>query len=220
MDSKQLFTQKSDVYAKGRPTYATQLIEYLFKEVGLNKNSVIADIGSGTGIFAKQLADFCNKVICIEPNEDMRRAACQDLSFYSNLQIVNGDAENTTLDNSSVDYITAAQSFHWFDVDKFIVESKRILKPNGKVILVWNMRDPGCDFYKENYKLFAKYCPRFKGFSNGTKKDDPKIIKYFSGIYETIQFDNPIMFDRKKFINRCLSSSYSLKKVMMDMKNM
>lgn len=210
MDSKQLFTQKSDHYALGRPTYATALIEYLFKEVGFNKNSVIADIGAGTGIFAKQLADFCDKVICVEPNEDMRRVAYDNLSTYSNLQLVNGDAENTTLESKSVDYITAAQSFHWFDIEKFKVECKRILKPNGKVILIWNMRDSDCDLYKENYKIFAKYCPQFKGFSSGMVKDDPRIIKFFSGRVETIQFNNPLIFDKEKFINRCLSSSYSL----------
>lgn len=212
MENKDLFSQKGDIYSISRPTYALQLIEYLFKKVGLNKNSIIADIGSGTGIFAKQLADFCDTVICVEPNEDMRRVAHQNLSSYFNLQIIDGDAENTKLDNNSVDFITAAQSFHWFDTDKFIAESKRILKPNGKVILVWNMRDTECDLCKENYRIFASYCPRFKGFSGGTIKDDKRIVRYFSGKYETVEFDNPILFDKEKFISRSLSSSYSLKK--------
>lgn len=212
MENKDLFSQKGEMYSMGRPTYALQLIEYLFKKTGMNKNSTIADIGSGTGIFAKQLADFCDRVICIEPNEDMRRVAHQNLSSCSNVQIIDGDAENTKLDNNSVDFITAAQSFHWFDTDKFIAESKRILKPNGKAILVWNMRDTECDLCRENYRIFADYCPRFKGFSGGIAKDDRRIIRYFSGNYETVEFDNPIVFDKEKFISRSLSGSYSLKK--------
>lgn len=197
MESKDLFSQKGNIYAIGRPTYASQLIEYLFRKVGFNKNSIIADIGSGTGIFAKQIVDFCDTVICIEPNEDMRRVAHRNLSSYPNIQIVDGDAENTKLGNNSVDFITAAQSFHWFDTDKFLAESKRILKPNGKVFLVWNVRDSESELCKENYRIFDNYCPQFKGFSGGLIKNDKRIVKYFSGKYETIEFDNPILFDKE-----------------------
>lgn len=211
MDNKDLFSQKADIYSISRPTYAVQLMEYLREKVGFNKNSMIADIGSGTGIFAKQLADFCDTVICVEPNSDMRRVAYQDLSSYRNVQMIDGDAEHTKLDDNSVDFITAAQSFHWFDTDKFLAESKRILRPKGKAVLVWNLRDPECDLWKEGYRIFSDYCPQFKGFSGGMRKDDSRIVRYFSGKYETVEFDNPIISDQEGFINRSLSSSYSLK---------
>lgn len=211
MDNKNLFIQKSDIYSISRPEYSLEFIKYLFETVGFNKKSIIADVGSGTGIFAKQLAEFCDTVFCVEPNSDMRRVAYQNLSSYHNIHIIDGSAENTKLENNSVDFITAAQAFHWFEPEKFLTESKRILKPNGKVVLVWNMRDTECDLSKENYRIFSDYCPKFKGYSNGLKKDDLRIIRYFSEKYETIEFDYPILYDKKKFIHRCLSSSYSLK---------
>lgn len=212
MNSKEIFSDKAVNYSSGRPTYSSELIEYLYQIIGLNSQSVIADIGAGTGILAKQLLDKGSSVICVEPNDNMRAVAEHDLSAYRQVSFSNGDAENTKIESSTVDYITVAQAFHWFDVDKFKNESKRILKYGGKVILVWNTRDTECELCVDNYRIFKKYCPRFNGFSGGIKNSDERIISYFDGKYETVEFDNPIIFNRETFIRRSLSGSYSLQK--------
>ena len=83
--------------------------------------STIADIGSGTGILTQQLIHECSKVYAIEPNSDMRRVAEKRLRNEPGFISINGTAENTTLENESIDYITAAQSFHWFDSKRKIL---------------------------------------------------------------------------------------------------
>ena len=139
--NENIFNGVGETYAKYRPSYPQTLLKYLCAEIGINKFSTIADIGSGTGIFTQQLLNKCSKIYAIEPNDDMREVAEKKLGNELGFISINGTAENTTLENESIDYITAAQSFHWFDRLSFKQECKRILKPKGKVILIWNSRD-------------------------------------------------------------------------------
>lgn len=107
-------------------------IDYLAQEVGLSKNSIVADVGAGTGILTKLLASEVRMVYAIEPNMIMRKACENHCSEYKNIITVDGCAEETTLTDSSVDFITAAQAFHWFDRQKAKIEFRSILKPNNK----------------------------------------------------------------------------------------
>ncbi len=205
------FSGKADNYAKGRPSYSAELLEYMEEKLGLSSEKVVADIGAGTGIFSKQLQERGCKVFCVEPNDDMRAAAVTTLSGCDNIVIVDGTAEATTLEDASVDLITVAQAFHWFDVEKFKQECQRILKPNGAVALIWNHRDTETEFSKAYQSIFAKYCPNYKGFSGGLQKDDERIRQFFNGKYAYAEFENNITYDRQQFVTRCLSSSYALK---------
>ena len=211
MDSTKKFDGYANDYSVGRSGYATELIDCLYNKYGVSKTSIITDIGSGTGKFAKQLLDRGSHVYCVEPNDDMRRVAEEELNTYSGFHSVNGDAENTTLDDNSIDFITTAQAFHWFDVQKFRRECKRILKSGGKVFLIWNVRNMDEALNKELYQIYRKYCPNFKGFSGGIEKDDQRILDFFDEKYEYVAFDNPLYLDRERFIARSLSGSYSLK---------
>lgn len=210
MDNTKLFSGKAEDYSRARPGYANEFIEYLYNKIGFNENSVIADIGSGTGKFSRYLLDMGSRIFCVEPNEDMRKTADRELGIYSNFISVNGEADNTALENSSVDFITVAQAFHWFDIEKFRLECRRILKPGGKVILVWNCRDINHMVNTASNDINKKYCPKFKGFSGGIVKDDERINDFFFGKYERIEFSNNIYYNRDNFIRRSLSSSYSL----------
>ena len=212
MDNTKRFDGRAKDYTEGRPGYAPELIDCLYREYGFSENSVIADIGSGTGKFAYFLLQRGSKVFCVEPNDDMRHMAEKELSAYPNYYSVKGDAENTALGNESVDIVTAAQAFHWFDVQKFKRECSRILRDNGRVVLLWNVRNMTDRVNKELYDIFTRYCPSFKGFSGGVKKDDSRIREFFDDRYVRVEFDNPLFLDREKFIGRCLSGSYSLLK--------
>ena len=211
MDSTKMFDGYANDYTVGRPGYAAELIDCLYNKYGVSKSSIIADIGSGTGKFAKHLLDRGSHVYCVEPNDDMRRVAEEELSTYHGFHSINSDAETTTLDDNTVDFITSAQAFHWFDVLKFHNECKRILKANGKVFLNWNVRNMDEALNKELYQIYRKYCPNFKGFSGGIEKDDQRIRDFFDEKYEYVAFDNPLYLDRERFIARSLSGSYSLK---------
>lgn len=193
-------------------SYATELIDCLYDSYGVSKASVIADIGSGTGKLSKQLLDRGgSEVFCVEPNADMRQAADSRFCRYKYFHSVDGSAEFTSLNDASVDCITVAQAFHWFDVQGFKRECIRIIKRRGKVFLIWNVRTCDDIINREWADVFSRCCPEFKGFSNGIKRDDDKIKAFFDGGYDYVAFDNPLLFDKESFIKRSLSSSYSLK---------
>jgi len=207
------FNGMGKIYAKFRPTYPKEFIDYLYTDVGINADSIIADIGSGTGILTKQILEAGNKVLAIEPNSDMRAVAEADLSGFENYVSVNGTAENTELEDNSVDFITVAQAFHWFDRVKFKAECRRILKTEGKVILVWNSRDFSAAVVKDVDEINRRYCPNFKGFSGGMRgaERDDDFADFFVGVYESKVFKNDQPCDLHDFIGRNLSASYALK---------
>lgn len=202
------FTGKASIYAKTRPAYSKGLIHQLHEMVV--PQAIVADIGSGTGIFSKELLELGCKVYGVEPNEDMRREAEKKLRMYSNFQQVNGAAERTTLPDRSVDLITVAQAFHWFDKEKFKVECHRILHDNGHILLVWNSRVPDHPLVKENEAIFRRYCREFTGFSGGISFDNEGIETFFCKV-EVLKYPNNLYVDKQTFIGRNLSASYSLK---------
>ena len=211
-DSTQKFNGIAKEYTLGRPTYSEELIDMLYSQCDFSSHSIIADIGSGTGKFAKQLLDKGSFVYCVEPNDDMRNIAIQELTAYKNFCAVQGTAAETGLLEKSIDFVTCAQAFHWFDVLAFKKECKRILKEEGLVFLIWNMRDMSCDINKECFDIYIKFCPDFRGFGGGIQKDDNRITQFFNNEYRYVEFDNPLIYDKETFISRSLSGSYSLKK--------
>lgn len=210
MDNTYKFSHKADAYSLGRPSYANAFIDMLYTEQGFCDRSVIADIGSGTGILSRQLLERGSTVYAVEPNDDMRASAEKKLSDCDSFHSVNGTAENTTLDNNFVDYITVAQAFHWFEVKSFKKECNRIIKPSGKIFLIWNIRDDTAEVNIKHGEVFKKFCPSFAGFSGGIKHNDDRISSFFDNKFERVEFDNPLFYDREKFIQRSLSASYSL----------
>ena len=129
------FSGMANDYSKYRPNYARETIECLKAEVPLTPQSIIADVGSGTGKFSRLLLDEGFTVYGVEPNPDMRRKAEDELYTRKNFISVSGTSENSTLPNDCVDLITVAQAFHWFDVEKFLMECNRILKEPGYVAI-------------------------------------------------------------------------------------
>lgn len=205
------FDAKGSIYVKGRPAYPEQIFEYLIKINVIKENTTVADIGSGTGIFTLQMSPFVNGIFAVEPNDDMRDKADLLYKEFSNIVSVDGTAEATTLENACVDLITVAQAFHWFDRNSFKMECQRILKENGKVFLVWNDRDTSSEIIKDNFEVNKKYCPNFKGSSNGIDFSKDGFKDFFEGGFELIEFENHLVYDKEAFISRNLSSSYAPK---------
>lgn len=207
------FDGKGEIYKKYRPDYPRELLDWLYSDGGFSAESVIADVGSGTGIFTRRLLEKGSRVFAVEPNSDMREKAENDLRNYSGFISVSGSSEATGLESGSVDFVTAAQAFHWFDRDKFRLECRRILRPVGKVLLVWNTKNPSSDVVGEIGALNRRFCPSFSGFSGGIDFSDSskEFSDFFSGEYVSKFFKNDFALDKESFVGRCLSSSYSLK---------
>lgn len=208
MSNTNRFDGKGEIYAKARPKYAEKLFDYLTTALPLGKDCTVADIGSGTGIFTGQLLGHGVLVYAVEPNDDMREKAEEKLSAQDSFISVKGTADNTSLPDSSVDYVTAAQAFHWFDSDAFKKECQRIVKPGGKIIIIYNSRDTEAPCTQELAKLRGKYNPEFHGFSNGIS--DEACRGFFGNECDVFKCENNIVYDRQGYIERVLSSSYSL----------
>lgn len=210
MKNTEKFTEKAQTYEQYRPSYPQELMEYLYTQVGFSAGSVIADVGAGTGIFSRLLLQRGSRVLCVEPNAEMRSLAQQQLRQYERAEIINAPAERTQLEARSVDFITVAQAFHWFSPQAFACECRRILRPAGKVVLVWNSRvstDPLTQALKE---LLHIWRPEFYGFSGGT--DTAKSTRDFfqKGTCIHHSFANDLQLTWEQFLGRQLSSSYAL----------
>ena len=158
LNSTQRFSSRVDTYVRFRPSYPREIVEILERECGLTRDSVIADIASGTGIFTSLLLQHGNRVFGVEPNAEMRRAGEEFLAKYPKFTSVNGTAEATTLPDKSVDLTTCAQAAHWFVREKAMPEFQRILKPGGYLVLIWNDRKmTGSRFSEEYERLVENY---------------------------------------------------------------
>lgn len=213
MDSTGKFTGMAEGYAKYRPQYSGEFIDYLVEACSLGRGSVIADIGSGTGMLSRQLLDKGLAVLAVEPNRDMREAAEKLLHAYPAFTSVKGAAEVTTLADCSVDLVTVAQAFHWFDREKFKAECQRILKSGAKAALVWNSRVEGSGLARENEEICRRLCPNFVGHSGGIETTPGVFEQFFrDGLYEYRTFQNDEHYSNPEaFIGRGLSASYAPK---------
>ncbi|MCF7484335.1 class I SAM-dependent methyltransferase [Vibrio sp. J1-1] len=202
------FSSRVTDYDKYRPSYPLDLINKLMEQSNLNQRSVIADIGSGTGIFTELLVNRGVKVIGIEPNDAMRHAAENKLSHKANFTSLNATAESTCLKEGSIDLITAAQSFHWFNKDKTIPEFKRILKPNGALALVWNQRCVEQDFQIAYDEILGKYSKDYDSVNHKNLKVNEVPQFFESNRMETFTYTNEQLFDYEGLLGRIRSSSY------------
>lgn len=205
MDNTGKFTGKGAVYAAARPRYAEGLLEYLASKERLEPGALVADVDAGTGIFSEQLLDAGLCVIGVEPNADMRAQAEHALCGRKGYRSVCGTADAMGLPDDSVDCVTAAQAFHWFDAEAFKRECRRVLKPGGFVAIVYNMREVESPYMQAFAQLTWRFCPTFKGFSNGL--DEATLPDFFNGTCDVKWWDNPQLLTREAFVARALSSS-------------
>jgi len=166
LDPTRRFSSHVEAYARYRPSYPRETLTLLERECGLTPASKIADIGSGTGLLARLFLDFGCEVTGVEPNREMRATGERILAGEPRFRSVEGRAEATTLPDSSVDFATAGQAFHWFEAAAARTEFQRILKPGGWVVLIWNERSVTPGFMAEHEELqnrFAREKPHPAG---------------------------------------------------------
>lgn len=208
-DSVSRFSDRVENYIKYRPHYPIEIIDYLKSEGILENDSVIADIGSGTGISTEMFLKNGNKVYGIEPNKEMREAAERLLAGYENFRSINGTAEKTTLPDKMTDIILAGQAFHWFDIPKCKVEFKRILKPEGNVVLMWNSKELDSTPFMAAYeKMLVTYGIDYVEVKH-ENLDNEIFSKFFDKGCEIKTFKNVQVFDLAGVRGRLLSSSYA-----------
>lgn len=156
------FDRAGDSYERGRPEYPQDAIDFLVKTLQIEPTSTVVDLGAGTGKFTKLLTQSKATVIAVEPVEGMRK---KFQSLYPGIKILSGTAEDIPMEDNSVDAVIAAQAFHWFNGPAAVREIHRVLKPNGKIGLIWNARDESLAWVAELTKIIDPHeggAPRYK----------------------------------------------------------
>jgi SAM-dependent methyltransferase len=210
LNSTERFSSRVENYIKYRPAYPQAIVETLAAECRLSPGSIIADVGSGTGILTRLFLENGNRVFGVEPNREMREAGERLLSGFPQFNSVAGTAEKTTLAEQSVDFVVAGQAFHWFDPARARVEFARILKPGGWVVLAWNSRrSSGTPFLETYERLLQTYGTDYDAVKE-QRIDAEAIGGFFAGAtFQLKTFDNRQLFDYEGLRGRLLSSSYT-----------
>ena len=206
MDNYSRFSSKAEVYANYRWNYHPEAIDKLCQIANINQESIIADIGSGTGMISAFFIDKAKTIYGIEPNLKMRTIAESDLGQYPNFVSIDALADATTLADNSVDLIIVGRAIHWFDQETTPKEFLRILKPNG-----WFAT---CRVTNEDMELFnACRTLRRNDYGWNVKEDKSLIINkgsladdYFQD-YQIIKHESIVTENFQQFIGRMISHS-------------
>lgn len=204
------FSDRVENYVKYRPGYPPAVLSFLAEAAGLTPASIVADVGSGTGISSKLLLDHGNAVFGVEPNREMRAAAERLLSACANFRSIDGTAEATTLPAGSIDLVVAGQAFHWFDPAAAGAEFRRILRPGGRVALMWNCRLTNDTPFLEAYeRLLLEYATDYADVRHENAEDEAVGPFFGPGGFREANFPNRQSFDFDGLHGRLLSSSYA-----------
>ncbi|HEY6302939.1 MAG TPA: class I SAM-dependent methyltransferase [Terriglobales bacterium] len=209
------FSDRVEHYVRYRPGYPAAVLDLLRVACGLRPSHIVADIASGTGVFTRLLLENGNSVFAVEPNTEMREMGIQQLECFQSPQSkarlvsVAGTAEETTLGSASVDFITAAQAAHWFDLPRARAEFVRILKPEGWCVLIWNeRRTASTPFLREYEQLLLTFGTDYKEVRHERTTD--VIHGFFAPApHQERGFDLRQQFDYEGTAGRLLSSSYA-----------
>ena len=209
-DPTRRFSNRVEDYIKYRPTYPAAVVRLLEVECGLSREAVVADVGSGTGILSELFLREGCRVHGVEPNREMREAGARLLASYDNFVSVDGRAEATTLSDSSVDFVTAGQAFHWFDPAGARREFERILRPGGWAVLVWNSRrTEGTPLLEEYERLLLEYGTDYREVSSKWAEGESIGVLFGPEEVREKTFDNEQVLDFDGLKGRLTSASYA-----------
>lgn len=202
------FSTKVENYVRYRPGYPAEALVTLKENCGLRPEHVVADIASGTGLWTRIVLENGNAVFGVEPNQEMRQAGERLLAAHLRFASIAGTAEETTLPDQSVQFVTSAQAAHWFDRERARREFVRILKPGGWLVLLWNERlTDSTPFLRDYEQLLLTYGTDYADVRH--EKTTDRVNEFFDPMpYEERVFRNRQVFDYQGIEGRLLSSSY------------
>jgi SAM-dependent methyltransferase len=208
-DSKKRFSNCAADYIRYRPSYPAEALTVLRDECQLRSGHVIADVGSGTGFLSELFLKNGNRVYGIEPNEAMRKAGEEYLASYDSFVSIDASAEATTLENGTIDFVTAGQAFHWFVPAAARREFQRILKPGGWIVVMWNDRQLDSAFANAYEDLLVKHCTDYTRVRESYPEIHTMREFFAGGTVSQRDVPNAQVLDWEGLAGRLRSSSYA-----------
>jgi ubiquinone/menaquinone biosynthesis C-methylase UbiE len=200
------FTGRARFYSTSRPSYPSRILTILKTEISFDQTYVVADIGSGTGLLSELFLANGNRVIAVEPNDEMRIFAEKSLGRFPKFLSVKGTAERTSLEATTIDLVTVGQALHWFDCEAASREFQRILKPKGRACIVYNDRNNEDSFMMDYDQIVTKYA---RDRANVPNIDDDYLSRFFRrGKYSRFSLSNEQLLDFEGLLGRMTSASY------------
>lgn len=192
------FAEVAGAYERGRPGYPEEAVRWM---VG-DRPVAVVDLGAGTGKLTRVLVELGHRVIAVEPLDEMRAELAAALPAVHAIQ---GAAEEIPLFTGAADVVTSAQAFHWFDHDDALPEIARVLRPGGRLALVWNSRDDR-----------DPWMARLSAIIGNETVQDTDVVPVLdaSGLFgpvETASFVFEHVLDRDGLLDLVLSRSYIAK---------
>jgi SAM-dependent methyltransferase len=148
------FGVAADAYERGRPTFPPAAVAALVHDTGIGPGSVVVDLAAGTGKLTRHLVPIAAEVLAVEPVDAMRSRL---EATVPGARPVAATAESMPFDDGSIDVVTVAQAFHWFDAPRALDEIARVLRSGGSLGLIWNVRDEGVPWVAELTRIMEPY---------------------------------------------------------------
>ncbi|MGD0051844.1 MAG: class I SAM-dependent methyltransferase [Vulcanimicrobiaceae bacterium] len=202
MNPTERFTDRAEAYAAGRPSYPPAALDALLGGLGDPAEVVVADLGAGTGIGARLLAERGARVFAVEPNAAMRAAAAPN----SLVRWIDGTAEATGLEEASVDLVVAFQAFHWFRPEDALREMLRVVRPAGRAAVVYNERNEDDPFTGAYGEIVRRHQT---GGNERRRAAGLEAFESFPGwrVVRRVVVDNEQVMDRAGVVRRASSTS-------------
>lgn len=204
-DVTDYFSDRAEDYARFRPSYPAEAIRECL--AGLPVPADVVDVGAGTGISARLFAEEGANVTAVEPNADMR---AKGEAFAPGVRFSDGTAEATGLPDACADLVVCAQAFHWFDGEPALREFQRLLRPGGRLALIWNVRQSDVGFailYHEAVVRAKRWAGSVNRVLRNARAGDPAK----SGLFvnpRRVDFQNDHRLDWEQLLGRAASASY------------
>ena len=198
------FEAGAAAYELARPGYPDEAIAVLVSKVGVGPGTVVCDLAAGTGKLTRRLIDLGASVVAVEPVPAMRS---QLGTVLPQVEVVDGTAESIPLPDASVDVVTVAQAFHWFDAPKALAEIARVLRPGGRLALLWNERDERTPWVAEMSRVIRWHERTVSRYQHVVWAEIVAADGRFSPLAEeVIPWDHPL--NRELLADRVRSISY------------